>query len=458
MAFVTICLAPDRWKHNILSALCCWAACYGTANGLPGFFCCAFIAQITSVKPRRMNRFSVFWILNIFLLLLVYLPGLAMSNSPRHPSIPEMLRFFVIYLGLPVAGLIRYPYVSMFQSPDPSLFGELVGIAMCVLAACLAWIFRESVRSKSFHSLLFVSFGTYALASSSLTAWGRAALPPYGVGWANSSRYSMYGAYLIYGILFLLAVDPKPPSLQSADRGVWRAVKAMAPVLFIVAIGLAAWSYTKSVPVYHEAHEFNRLLEAAFEDSSGDYDSRIYPSPEVAAQLKRDLRALRLGPYRYSREEPDPDYHLLKRDTSVPPAQMQMPAGPLSPGVSYAQSFVAHHENLTRIEVEFATYSSRIAAGILKMHLRQALKGDDIASSTIQMNTIQDNSFVGFTFPAMADSREKTYYIVFEAQGQNQPITVWLSASDVYPNGSFFVNGEAKAQDTCFRTFYKSTQ
>jgi hypothetical protein len=153
-----------------------------------------------------------------------------------------------------------------------------------------------------------------------------------------------------------------------------------------------------------------------------------------------------------------PDNYLLSTDASVSPAAMRVPAGPLTPGVSYAQRFIAHHENLTRIEVEFATYSSRIPSGVLRMHLRQAIEATDIASSTIQMNTIQDNSFVGFTFPAIPNSKDKTYYIVFEAQGQTHPITVWLSASDVYPEGSFFVSRQAKPQDTCFRTFYKGTQ
>jgi Dolichyl-phosphate-mannose-protein mannosyltransferase len=153
-----------------------------------------------------------------------------------------------------------------------------------------------------------------------------------------------------------------------------------------------------------------------------------------------------------------PDYYRLKMDASVSPAEMRTPAGPLSPGVSYAQSFVVHHENLTRVDVEFATYSSRIRAGTLKMHLRQAVKGNDIASSTIELNTIQDNSFVKMEFPAIADSKDRLYYIVFEAQGQTQPITVWLSAGDAYPEGSFFVNGEAKPQDTSFRTFYKGGQ
>jgi hypothetical protein len=131
-----------------------------------------------------------------------------------------------------------------------------------------------------------------------------------------------------------------------------------------------------------------------------------------------------------------------------------MLAGPLLPDVRYAQSFVAHRENLTKVEVKFATYSSRIAAGLLKMGLRQMLDGEDIACWTIQANTIKDNSFVALSFPAIPDSKGKTYYIVFEIRDSSRPITVWLSSGNVYAEGSFFVDGQARSQDTCFRTLY----
>ena len=144
----------------------------------------------------------------------------------------------------------------------------------------------------------------------------------------------------------------------------------------------------------------------------------------------------------------------LRTDVYISAAEMQRPAGPLLPGVRYAQSFVAHQQNLTKVEVEFATFSRRIAAGLLKMGLRQTLDGEDIASWTIPANTIRDNAFVGLSFPAIPDSKGKTYYIEFEIRDPSQPITVWLSSGNVYAEGSFFVDGQAKSQDTCFRTLY----
>jgi len=148
-------------------------------------------------------------------------------------------------------------------------------------------------------------------------------------------------------------------------------------------------------------------------------------------------------------------FKYYKFRVAVPPTDMRMTAGPLMPGIQYAQSFVAQKGNLMQIEVEFATYTASIGAGLLQMHLRRALDArEDIASRTIPLHTIEDNAFVGLQFPPIPDSHGKTYYIVFETRDYSQPITVWLSSRDVDPQGSFFVNGQARPQNTYFRAFY----
>jgi 4-amino-4-deoxy-L-arabinose transferase-like glycosyltransferase len=149
------------------------------------------------------------------------------------------------------------------------------------------------------------------------------------------------------------------------------------------------------------------------------------------------------------------DYTLERIDVSVPPAYMRAPLGPLAPDASYAQSFVAHHRNLIRVEVMFSTYLAAIEAGQLTMHLRRTLDPSaDITSRTIPLRLIADNSYVGLPFSPIPDSDGQTYYIVFEARDNSQPITVWMSAGDVYPEGPFFAKGRPLPQRTCFRTFY----
>ena len=151
-------------------------------------------------------------------------------------------------------------------------------------------------------------------------------------------------------------------------------------------------------------------------------------------------------------------FKYYKFRVSVPPTDIRLTAGPLLPGTQYAQSFVAQQGNLTHIEVEFATYTARIAAGRLTIRLRRALDDpEDIASQTIPLHTLEDNAFVGLQFPPIPDSHGKTYYIVFEIWDHSQPITVWLRDGAAYPEGSFFVNGQARPQNTYFRTFYATS-
>jgi hypothetical protein len=139
---------------------------------------------------------------------------------------------------------------------------------------------------------------------------------------------------------------------------------------------------------------------------------------------------------------------------SRPPTEMRMTAGPLLPGVRFAQSFVAQKSDLTRVEVEFATYATRMV-GLLTVRLRRALDDpQDLAVQTIPLQGLEDDAFVGLQFSPIPDSKGKTYYLVFETRDRSQPITVWLRDGTEQPNERFFINGRATAQTTYFRTAY----
>jgi hypothetical protein len=433
-AFVIICLAPDRWTNNILSALACWAASYGTANGLPGFMCCAIIAQVAAARPLKVSRLSVFWLANTALLLTLYLPGLPASDVPRHPSLPEMLRFSFVYIGLPLRGLVHYPYSSMFQVPEPTRFAELIGLAVCALAASLAWILREHFRCKSLNSLLFISFSLFAVASSILTAWGRATLPPLGIAWANSSRYSMYAAYLPYGILFLLASDPKLQSSASTDGRLRRIAKRIAPVLFVGAVYLAAKSYWNSLPVYHDAHEFNRRLEAAFADPQDTNDDIIYPSREVAAQLKRDLRVLGLGPYRYARDEADPilltlSRHRLEDEFGVDGLREIPGLGQVVFAIPHSR-FALPAEQLKRVRFEFGITDTALRAspqpdGVIFCLLLKRPNGSEEVLWTRTLRPISQPEDRGVQSAEIVLNPGHGDQLVFETRAVKNPASNW---------------------------------
>ena len=144
-------------------------------------------------------------------------------------------------------------------------------------------------------------------------------------------------------------------------------------------------------------------------------------------------------------------------DTAVSDGLMKMPAGPLRPGGRFGQTFLAHHNGLSRLEVEIATYGRKIPGGVLRMHLRAGVhEPDDIACWSIPLSQIADNSYAALKFPPIPDSKGRLYYVLLEAE-QVPPtyaLTVWLSAEDVYSEGQFFLNGEPRAQDTAFRIYY----
>jgi hypothetical protein len=145
-------------------------------------------------------------------------------------------------------------------------------------------------------------------------------------------------------------------------------------------------------------------------------------------------------------------------DFTVSDTLMNGPAGPLMPGTAYGQTFTTQKNNLTMIDVQIATYNQRLSRGVLMMHLRaNPAARQDVATVAVPASTIQDCSYVRFAFTPIPDSAHHTYYMMLETAdlALGEYLTVFLSANDVYPGGSFWINGGARPQqDTSFRTFF----
>ncbi len=148
----------------------------------------------------------------------------------------------------------------------------------------------------------------------------------------------------------------------------------------------------------------------------------------------------------------------LSENAGVPWTFMTSPAGPIVPGGRFGQTFIANRANLAAVEIEVATYGKRIPSGFVKIHLRHSPEeNDDIAMATIPAYNLTDNGFARLTFPPIADSNGKSYYVFLEAEAlpKGYPITVWTSRGkgDVYPQGQFFLDGRPTAYDTSFQAF-----
>jgi hypothetical protein len=140
---------------------------------------------------------------------------------------------------------------------------------------------------------------------------------------------------------------------------------------------------------------------------------------------------------------------------ATPPPDLGRTAGPLRPGVVYAQAFVAEEDDLTKIELEFATYGLSNDKGILNLHLRSSLTDvADIASASIPLPVLGSRSFVGLSFPPIPGSRGRTYYVVFEAPRDVPPVTVWFRDGAARAEERFFVAGEPTSDSAAVRAEY----
>jgi 4-amino-4-deoxy-L-arabinose transferase-like glycosyltransferase len=233
--------------------------------------------------------------------------------------------------------------------------------------------------------------------------------------------------------------------MQSQPQGRYL-FPALTAIALLIALGLEAlprWSERSTIATVIclglvNVGVLGGTIVPAYGHVPGDHEARV---EAVLPPTRRDLSLRYLFKY-------------YKFRFSRPPTDMRMTAGPLLPGTRFAQSVVAQKGNLTRIEVEFATYAVRMV-GFLTVRLRRGLDDpQDLAVQTIPLQRLEDDAFVGLQFPAIPDSNGKTYYIVFETRDRSQPITVWLRDGNEHPDERFFVNGQARPQTTYFRTFY----
>jgi len=155
---------------------------------------------------------------------------------------------------------------------------------------------------------------------------------------------------------------------------------------------------------------------------------------------------------------PHPAPQRVDLDFMVGDNLMSGPTGPLNPGTTYGQTFVAQQDNLTAIDLLVATYKRQLSRGVLKLHLRLGpAQRQDLATVAVPASSLRDCTYVRFTFPPIPHSAHHAYYAMLETQGlaTGEYVTVFLSAKDVYPGGSFWVDGVAREQqDTSFGTFY----
>ncbi len=400
-SMLTLFLRPQRWSSHISAAVACWLASYTLTNGIFAMLAIGLVFQLSSTRLLHPTRWTLFWGANLFVLLFCYLPGITLSTSPAHPTLLQLAQFFLAYLGAPLGGLLWFPYKNMFDIPLPIATNAVCGGLLVVSSAMLCWHARTRLREQHGASLILFGFTIFAMVSALATGWGRAAFDEFGVSNANSSRYTIFGAYLILGQLYYLAAGFAHGWWNNAHSRRIAVISAMAFVF------LSMVSYDRAVKVYIHAHNFNKTLSYAYSWGLQPtaYDKFIHHNPESVNQLKRDLQRLELGPY---------NNRYFNRQTLAIGEFKK--AGLLSNGRVISQRFIATEEGLKAINITLITPNGLQTAGTIEWNLTEVSGARSVANGVLEVVTIHDWDTVRLKLPYLGASQGREYQLALSAK------------------------------------------
>jgi hypothetical protein len=336
--------------------------------------------------------------------MVCYLPGLTLSTSSVHPTLTQLVQFCLAYLGAPLGGLLWFPFHNMFDIPLPIAVNVVCGTLLLVSGAALCWHARARLREQHSAALILFGFGIFAMVSALATGWGRAAFDEYGVSTGNSSRYTIFGAYLMLGQFYYLAAGFAHGWWNNARSRRIAVIGAMAFVL------LSMVTYGRAVNVYVNAHNFNKTLFYAYPWGlqPTPQDKFIHPNPEFVLRLKRDLQRLELGPYN-SRQ--------FNRQ-ALPVGEFRK-AGLLSGGRQIAQRFTATEDGLKAVVVTLVTPNGKRTAGVIEWQITEVGAGNPVARGTLDAARIQDWDEVRLKLPYLGDSKGREYQLALSGKADD---------------------------------------
>lgn len=124
-------------------------------------------------------------------------------------------------------------------------------------------------------------------------------------------------------------------------------------------------------------------------------------------------------------------------------------------GETFGQSFVSARDNLYRIDLSMATYARTNSSPVI-FHLRNSPESTiDITTIYLPGPEIQNDRSTSFVFPALPDSKGKSYYFFIESPEatSSDAITVYINGRDQYPDGKAYRNGQTVSADLAFTAY-----
>lgn len=338
-ALLAVSIYPFSWTANISAALLSWAATFSLFQGIFLFPAFVVLHQLIGRRPFNVTRWSVFWLINFAVCSAIYFSGNAKGIAlPQIPTFVHFVSFVAVYLGNPLGSLLWFPTMGAIDLLHTSVINAICGIAILGLAAVTAWRALHELPGRRPETLIFITFALYAGACTSITALGRA-VGEYPVMSANSSRYSIYAAILLFGLILYYA--PKFARGEIIFNGWYKATFG----IFMIA---SAVSYVSAIPVYKSTHDDNIWLANVYGPNAEptDLDLRAYPDFDYFDPKRKDMLRLGLGPY-----------------ALVPEAVVPIHEGAfvgavaLHPATTVKQSFKTAHPNLRAITFKVVNWA-----------------------------------------------------------------------------------------------------
>jgi hypothetical protein len=421
LGFVLVVVWPTRWGSHIVAAVSCWLAAFTLTNGFFAMAAIIVLLQLSAPRILHPDRFVVFWTVNLVVAAGCYLPGMTMDTSPTHPGIAKMVEFTLAYLGAPLAGLLWFPFGNMFDLPSAMVPNVAAGCVLVV--ACLALCFHAwpRLRERNLAAMVLFGFAGFAVLSAIATGWARAALDESAMTNANASRYTIFGAYLLFGQVYYV--------VTGIGQGWWagmawgRRAVAVVTAAFVV---LSFVSYSRATRVYAHARQFNEDLAQAyiwgFQPTAED--KFIHPSPETVSDLKHELQRLEIGPY-----------------SNRSYLRVQLPVGKfgkatlLSGNRKVTQRFVASQAGLKDLAFKFVTPNGPVSPGRVSWEVREAGGSSTVASGDFDYQRAHDWQEFRVKLPYLADSKGKTYELTLTGVGDDaRPLGLPLYAPEATGN------------------------
>ena len=130
--------------------------------------------------------------------------------------------------------------------------------------------------------------------------------------------------------------------------------------------------------------------------------------------------------------------------------------GPITASNSVEQTFISTKDGLTRIDLLLATYARTNTSNVFFQIIDES--GNEIFSQATSAASIKDNAFYTLDFDTIADSEGKIYNIIItsDAGNNDNAITAWASAGDLYTSGTLYLNDTDVGYDIVLRTFFST--